>query len=62
MPGEMRLTFSSRWSAMALLFVTLWRYEMASKHASMRLRALQARARGDDAAAPLGRSAAPTQL
>src|SRR3712207_1888092 len=31
MPGEMRLTFLVSLAAMVLLFVTLWRYEIASK-------------------------------
>src|ERR687887_2708978 len=41
MPGSMRLTFLVSLGAMALLFVTLWKYEMASKHASSQLRALR---------------------
>ena len=45
MPGAMRLTFLVSLSAMALLFVTLWKYELAAKHASMQLRALRAPAR-----------------
>ena len=51
MPGAMRSPSSSRSSAMALLFVTLWKYEMTSKHASMQLRALRAKLAGDAAAA-----------
>ena len=31
MPGEMMLTFLVALVGMALLFVTLWKYEMASK-------------------------------
>ena len=42
--------------------MTLWKYELASKHASMRLRALRRALAGDDAAGPLARTAAPTQL
>src|SRR3954447_5373768 len=43
MPGSMRLTFVIALAGMALLFVTLWKYEMASKNASQQLRALRAR-------------------
>ena len=62
MPGEMRLTFLVSVIAMVCLFVTLWKYELASKHASMRLRRLKRALAGDDAAGPLARTAAPTQL
>ena len=62
MPGSMRVTFLLSLAAMALLFVTLWKYELASKHASMRLRALKRALAGDEAAGPLARTAAPTQL
>ena len=58
MPGEMRLTFLISFVAMVCLFVTLWKYELASKHASMRLRALQAlagRRRGGGPARAHGR-------
>src|SRR3954467_8960250 len=34
MPGSMRLTFLIALAGMALLFLTLWKYEMASKNAS----------------------------
>jgi heme exporter protein C len=45
---------------MALLFVTLWKYELASKHASFQLRALKRRLAGeDDGWVPVRRSAAP---
>ena len=62
MPGSMRLTFLISLVAMVCLFVTLWKYELASKHASMRLRALKRALAGDEAAGPLARTAAPTQL
>jgi heme exporter protein C len=63
MPGEMRLTFMLSLLAMAVLFVTLWKYELTSKHASMQLRALKRRlADDDDPWLPTGRSAAPQQL
>jgi heme exporter protein C len=41
MPGSMRLTFLLSLAAMALLFVTLWKYELASKHAREQLRSLR---------------------
>jgi heme exporter protein C len=63
MPGEMRLTFTVSLLAMAVLFVTLWKYELTSKQASMQLRALKRRlADDDDPWLPAGRSAAPQQL
>ena len=46
MPGSMRLTFLLALAGMALLFVTLWKYEMASKNAQSQLRALRARLQG----------------
>src|SRR5215216_1098149 len=62
MPGEMRLTFLVALAGMACLFVTLWKYELASKSASIQLRSLKRRLAGDDGLAPLNRSAAPQQL
>jgi heme exporter protein C len=53
MPGEMRLTFLVSLVAMALLFVTLWRLELTSKHAADQVRKLRRRlepAHEDDAA------------
>ena len=41
MPGSMRLTFLVSLAAMAMLFVTLWKYELASKHAREQLRSLR---------------------
>jgi len=57
MPGEMMLTFLVALVGMTLLFVTLWKFEMASKHTRGQLRALRRRL----AAEPdrTGRSAAP---
>jgi heme exporter protein C len=43
LPGDMRLTFLVSLLAMALLFVTLWKLELTSKHASMQLKRLRAR-------------------
>jgi heme exporter protein C len=63
MPGEMRLTFMVSLLAMAVLFITLWKYELTSKQASMQLRALKRRlADDDDPWIPTGRSAAPQRL
>jgi heme exporter protein C len=63
MPGEMRLTFLVSLLAMAVLFTTLWKYELTSKQASMQLRALKRRlADDDDPWLPTRRSAAPQQL
>ena len=62
MPGDMRITFLVSLAGMACLFVTLWKYELASKSASIQLRALRRRLAGDEGLAPLQRSAAPQQL
>jgi heme exporter protein C len=59
MPGSMRLTFLACLAGMAVLFVTLCKYELASKHASFALRALKRRLAGDDDWVPVRRSAAP---
>jgi heme exporter protein C len=54
MPGEMRLTFLVSLVAMTLLFVTLWRLELTSKHAADQLRKLRRRLEraDEDGAAP----------
>jgi heme exporter protein C len=63
MPGEMAITFLACLLAMTVLFVTLWKYELASKHATIRLRALRRRLAGDDdALVGMSRSAAPQEL
>ncbi len=61
LPPRMALTFVVALAGMTLLFVTLCKYEMASKHATFRLRALRRRLAGDDddELALAGRSAAP---
>jgi heme exporter protein C len=60
MPGSMRLTFLICLAGMALLFVTLNKYELTSKQASFSLRALRRRlANDDDGWVPVRRSAAP---
>ncbi|HEX8121663.1 MAG TPA: cytochrome c biogenesis protein CcsA [Solirubrobacteraceae bacterium] len=58
MPGEMMLTFLVALAGMALLFVTLWKYEMAAKHARFQIKALRRRLTGDGGPTA-GRSAAP---
>ena len=62
MPGDMRVTFLVALVGMACLFVTLWKYELASKSASIQLRSLKRRLAGDDGLVPLVRSAAPQEL
>src|SRR5215208_3753628 len=59
MPGSMRLTFLVSLAGMAVLFVTLNKYELTSKHASFALRSLKRRLAGDDDWVPVRRSAAP---
>jgi heme exporter protein C len=60
LPGSMRLTFMISLAGVILLFVTLWKYEMAAKNTRMQIRRLRRRLLGDDAVRPLGRSAAPS--
>jgi heme exporter protein C len=43
LPGEFGVTFLVCLAGVALLFATLWKYEMASKHAAEQLRALRRR-------------------
>jgi heme exporter protein C len=44
----------------ALLYVTLWKYEMAAKSTRAKVRALRRTILGEDAVTPLKRSAAPS--
>src|SRR5437868_12523634 len=60
LPGSMRLVFLVSLLGIALLYVTLWKYEMAAKNARMQVRALRRALLGEDAVAPLKRSAAPS--
>ncbi|TMK41145.1 MAG: hypothetical protein E6G56_04545 [Actinobacteria bacterium] len=57
LPGSMRLTFLVSLAGIALLYATLWKYEMTSKYASAQLRALRRKLGAPDATAR--RSAAP---
>jgi heme exporter protein C len=59
MPGDMRLTFLVAILGMALLFVSLWKFEMAAKHARANLRSLR-RKLGVDEAPVARRTAAPS--
>jgi heme exporter protein C len=59
LPGQMQLTFLVALIAIALLYVTLWKFEMAAKNARSRVRRLRRTLLGDDADRPYGRSAAP---
>jgi heme exporter protein C len=52
MPGEMRLTFIVALIAMALMTITLWRYEIASKETMLRLRSLKKRLAGEETLIP----------
>lgn len=58
LPGPVMLTFLLGLVAMAVLFTTLCKYELAAKSTRMRLRSLKRRLAGEDTLA-LGRSAAP---
>ena len=60
LPGSMRLTFLVSLLGIALLYTTLWKYEMAAKNARMQVRRLRRSLLGDEAVKPLGRSAAPS--
>ena len=60
LPGSMRLTFAISLLGLALLYATLWKYEMTAKNTRIEVRRLRRRVVGDDAVRPLGRSAAPS--
>jgi heme exporter protein C len=60
LPGPMRLTFTVALLAVALLFVTMYRFELGAKRARIQLRALRRELLGEDAVRPLKRSAAPS--
>jgi heme exporter protein C len=59
MPGSMRLTFLVSLAGMTCLYVTLWKYELASKHARAQLRRLRRTLAGEEEWAAPRRSAAP---
>jgi heme exporter protein C len=56
----MRLTFVIALLGLALLYATLWSYELSAKNARIRLRRLRRELLGADAVRPLRRSAAPS--
>ena len=60
LPPSMGLTFVVSLLAFALLYVTLWKYEMAAKNARSQVRRLRRTLLGDDSVRPVGRSAAPS--
>ena len=60
LPPAMGLTFVVSLLGIALLYVTLWKYEMASKNARMQVRRLRRTLLGDDAPRTVRRSAAPS--
>ena len=60
LPGPMRLTFLISLLGIALLFATLWLYELNAKNTRIQLRRLRRELLGADAVRPLGRSAAPS--
>jgi len=59
LPASMQLVFLSSLVAMTLLYLTLWRYEMAAKHTSAQLKSLRRKLGGDESAPARVRSAAP---
>jgi heme exporter protein C len=60
LPGPMKLTFYLSLLAIALLFATLMKYEMAAKEMRIETRRLRRKLLGDDAVRPLGRTASPS--
>jgi heme exporter protein C len=60
LPGSMQLTFAVSLIGIALLYVTMWKFEMTAKETRMQLRRLRRQLLGDDGVRPLGRSAAPS--
>jgi heme exporter protein C len=60
LPASMALVFYISLLGIMLLYVTLWKYEMAAKNARMQTRALRRMLLGDDDLRPLKRSAAPS--
>jgi heme exporter protein C len=60
LPGSMRLTFLVSLVGIALLFATLWKYEMTTKNTRFQVRRLRRTLLGEDAVRAVGRSAAPS--
>jgi len=59
LPASMGFTFLVALIGFALLYATLWKYEMSAKNARSQVRRLRRTLLGDDALRPAGRSAAP---
>jgi heme exporter protein C len=59
LPTPMLITFLVSLLGIALLYATLWKYEMAAKNARSQVRRLRRTLLGDDLERPYGRSAAP---
>jgi heme exporter protein C len=59
LPGDMRLTFLVALLGTALLFLTMWKLELASKNASMKLKALRRRLEADALEGSAGDTPAP---
>ena len=59
LPPRMAWTFLVAIIAIALLYATLWKYEMAAKNARSQVRRLRRTLLGEDLDRPVGRSAAP---
>jgi heme exporter protein C len=59
LPTPMLITFLVSLLGIALLYATLWKYEMAAKNARSQVRRLRRALLGDDLERPYGRSAAP---
>jgi heme exporter protein C len=59
LPPSVRLVFFCSLVAMTLLYLTLWRYEMAAKHTTGQLKSLRRKLGGDDVSPGRARSAAP---
>ncbi len=60
LPAAMALTFYISLLGIALLYVTLWKYEMTTKNTRMQVRRLRRTLLGEDIVRPAGRSAAPS--
>ncbi len=60
LPPSMGLTFVVALIGFALLYVTMWKYEMAAKNARSQVRRLRRTLLGDEGVRPTGRSAAPS--
>jgi len=60
LPPRMKVAFYVCFLGIALLYATLWKYEMAAKNARMQTRALRRLILGEEHLKPLKRSAAPS--